>query len=150
MCDYILHGGDRAEFLAKFAKAISVGFDPDADLQRVGLANQTTMCARAVPLPRPRCLPGFAACTFSTILHTPAAQACLPRHHQPAPRPRMRACGGVSRRPHSAGGRVRSLTPARVAGRATSRYQPGARTDGVRRAGCATRRSRSARCWRRR
>ena len=44
VCDYILHGGDREEFLAKFAKAISAGFDPEADLLRVGLANQTTMC----------------------------------------------------------------------------------------------------------
>jgi len=43
VCDYITNGGDRNEFLAKFANAISAGFDPDVDLQRVGLANQTTM-----------------------------------------------------------------------------------------------------------
>ena len=41
--NYILNGGDREEFLAKFSKAISVGFDPDRDLERVGVANQTTM-----------------------------------------------------------------------------------------------------------
>ncbi len=41
--DYIRRGGDRAAFLARFEKAISRGFDPDVDLQRVGLANQTTM-----------------------------------------------------------------------------------------------------------
>ena len=41
--NYILHGGDRAEFLAKFSKAYSAGFDPDRDLERVGIANQTTM-----------------------------------------------------------------------------------------------------------
>ncbi|MBD2199463.1 MULTISPECIES: 4-hydroxy-3-methylbut-2-enyl diphosphate reductase [Calothrix] len=41
--NYILHGGDRQEFLQKFAKACSPGFDPDIDLQRVGIANQTTM-----------------------------------------------------------------------------------------------------------
>ena len=41
--NYILHGGDKAEFLAKFAKACSQGFDPDRDLERVGVANQTTM-----------------------------------------------------------------------------------------------------------
>ena len=41
--NYILHGGDRAEFLAKFAKACSPGFDPDRDLAQVGVANQTTM-----------------------------------------------------------------------------------------------------------
>ena len=53
MCDYILRGGERAEFLAKFAKAVSAGFDPDVDLERVGLANQTTMCARPT-LPQAR------------------------------------------------------------------------------------------------
>ncbi|MBW4558565.1 MAG: 4-hydroxy-3-methylbut-2-enyl diphosphate reductase [Trichormus sp. ATA11-4-KO1] len=43
VADYILHGGDRAKFLQKFAKACSAGFDPDQDLERVGIANQTTM-----------------------------------------------------------------------------------------------------------
>ncbi|MEG4805424.1 4-hydroxy-3-methylbut-2-enyl diphosphate reductase [Microcoleus sp. ARI1-B5] len=41
--NYILHGGDRNEFLAKFSKAYSAGFDPDRDLVSVGIANQTTM-----------------------------------------------------------------------------------------------------------
>jgi 4-hydroxy-3-methylbut-2-enyl diphosphate reductase len=41
--NYILNGGNRDEFLAKFTKAYSVGFDPDQDLERVGIANQTTM-----------------------------------------------------------------------------------------------------------
>lgn len=41
--NYILHGGDRHEFLAKFSKAYSVSFDPDVDLESVGIANQTTM-----------------------------------------------------------------------------------------------------------
>ncbi|BAY08549.1 4-hydroxy-3-methylbut-2-enyl diphosphate reductase [Calothrix sp. NIES-2098] len=41
--NYILNGGDREEFLQKFAKACSPGFDPDKDLERVGIANQTTM-----------------------------------------------------------------------------------------------------------
>jgi 4-hydroxy-3-methylbut-2-enyl diphosphate reductase len=43
VCDYILHGGDRDEFMAKFNNAHSEGFDPDRDLERVGIANQTTM-----------------------------------------------------------------------------------------------------------
>ena len=43
VCNYILHGGHRAEFLAKFNHAYSAGFDPDVDLERVGIANQTTM-----------------------------------------------------------------------------------------------------------
>jgi 4-hydroxy-3-methylbut-2-enyl diphosphate reductase len=43
VCDYILHGGNKQEFLTKFSKAISKGFDPDTMLERVGLANQTTM-----------------------------------------------------------------------------------------------------------
>lgn len=41
--NYILHGGDRQEFLTMFKNAYSEGFDPDQDLQRVGIANQTTM-----------------------------------------------------------------------------------------------------------
>lgn len=40
---YILKGGNKAEFMAKFANACSMGFDPDRDLERVGIANQTTM-----------------------------------------------------------------------------------------------------------
>ena len=43
VCDYIRRGGDRESFLRRFAKATSAGFDPDRDLQRIGLANQTTM-----------------------------------------------------------------------------------------------------------
>jgi 4-hydroxy-3-methylbut-2-en-1-yl diphosphate reductase len=43
VCDYIRHGGDRDAFLRRFEGAISHGFDPDVDLQRVGCANQTTM-----------------------------------------------------------------------------------------------------------
>ncbi|MBW4604592.1 MAG: 4-hydroxy-3-methylbut-2-enyl diphosphate reductase [Calothrix sp. FI2-JRJ7] len=41
--NYILNGGDRNEFMAKFSKACSAGFDPEVDLERVGIANQTTM-----------------------------------------------------------------------------------------------------------
>ncbi len=43
MCDYILHGGDKAEFLEKFKGAHSPGFDPEEHLKAVGVANQTTM-----------------------------------------------------------------------------------------------------------
>ncbi len=43
VCDFIRRGGDSAAFLAKFGKAASTGFDPDVHLQRIGLANQTTM-----------------------------------------------------------------------------------------------------------
>ena len=42
-CDYIRGGSDRARFLQQFEHAISPGFDPDRDLQRIGCANQTTM-----------------------------------------------------------------------------------------------------------
>ncbi|MFW6359130.1 MAG: 4-hydroxy-3-methylbut-2-enyl diphosphate reductase [Chroococcales cyanobacterium] len=41
--NYILKGGDKAEFMAKFSPATSPGFDPDTDLERIGIANQTTM-----------------------------------------------------------------------------------------------------------
>ncbi len=43
VCDYVRHGGDPAAFLARFGEAVSPGFDPDRDLERIGCANQTTM-----------------------------------------------------------------------------------------------------------
>jgi 4-hydroxy-3-methylbut-2-enyl diphosphate reductase len=43
VCRYILHGGDKREFLEKFKGAYSDGFDPDIHLQAIGVANQTTM-----------------------------------------------------------------------------------------------------------
>ena len=43
VCDYIVHGGDKEEFLDKFKNAHSEGFDPDKDLVKLGVANQTTM-----------------------------------------------------------------------------------------------------------
>ncbi|HSA58881.1 MAG TPA: 4-hydroxy-3-methylbut-2-enyl diphosphate reductase [bacterium] len=43
VCDYIRNGGNPKEFLEKFSKQVAPGFDPDKDLQRIGLANQTTM-----------------------------------------------------------------------------------------------------------
>lgn len=43
VCNYILHGGNKEEFLEKFKGAYSSGFDPDVHLQAVGVANQTTM-----------------------------------------------------------------------------------------------------------
>ena len=43
VCNYIRRGGDRDAFLQRFKNAASPDFDPDRDLQRVGLANQTTM-----------------------------------------------------------------------------------------------------------
>lgn len=41
--DYIHNGGDKTEFMAKFKNAVSENFDPDVDLQSIGMANQTTM-----------------------------------------------------------------------------------------------------------
>jgi 4-hydroxy-3-methylbut-2-enyl diphosphate reductase len=45
VCDYIRHGGSKQEFLAKFENKLSDGFDPDRDLRKIGVANQTTMLA---------------------------------------------------------------------------------------------------------
>jgi 4-hydroxy-3-methylbut-2-en-1-yl diphosphate reductase len=43
LCDYIVHGGNKRDFLEKFRGAYSAGFDPDVHLQAIGVANQTTM-----------------------------------------------------------------------------------------------------------
>ncbi len=40
---YIEGQGDREVFVERFSEAMSDGFDPDADLDRIGMANQTTM-----------------------------------------------------------------------------------------------------------
>ncbi len=42
-CDFIRHGGDAGQFVARFGDALSAGFDPVRHLERVGCANQTTM-----------------------------------------------------------------------------------------------------------
>lgn len=43
VCDYIVNGGNKEDFLAKFKGAYSQGFDPDVHLSAIGVANQTTM-----------------------------------------------------------------------------------------------------------
>jgi len=43
VCNYIVKGGNKAEFLEKFKDACSEGFDPDIHLSSIGVANQTTM-----------------------------------------------------------------------------------------------------------
>ncbi|QTN32809.1 4-hydroxy-3-methylbut-2-enyl diphosphate reductase [Akkermansiaceae bacterium] len=43
VCDYIRNGGDREAFLKRFAGSFSDGFDPDVHLEKIGVANQTTM-----------------------------------------------------------------------------------------------------------
>ena len=43
VCDFIRRGGDAAAFMERFGRAASAGFEPSRDLQRIGLANQTTM-----------------------------------------------------------------------------------------------------------
>ena len=43
VADYILGKGDRDAFMQRFSAACSPGFDPDRDLSRLGVANQTTM-----------------------------------------------------------------------------------------------------------
>src|SRR5687767_7178861 len=46
VCDFIERRVDRTAFQERFRHASSPDFDPDRDLRRVGVANQTTMLAR--------------------------------------------------------------------------------------------------------
>src|SRR5258705_6691812 len=43
VCEYIEGRGTREGFLEQFTGKMTPGFDPDRDLQHVGVANQTTM-----------------------------------------------------------------------------------------------------------
>ncbi|HTE46125.1 MAG TPA: 4-hydroxy-3-methylbut-2-enyl diphosphate reductase [Gemmatimonadaceae bacterium] len=46
VCDYVEGRLPSAALLSAFSKAVSPGFDPERHLQRIGVANQTTMLAR--------------------------------------------------------------------------------------------------------
>jgi 4-hydroxy-3-methylbut-2-enyl diphosphate reductase len=46
VCEYIEGRSTRDDFMSRFARATSAGFDPDLHLRRIGVANQTTMLAR--------------------------------------------------------------------------------------------------------
>ncbi len=75
VCEFIRGNVPAADLLQRFREATSPGFDPERDLQKIGLANQTTMlmtesleiqerlrARRAGPLGRggaPRALPGL-------------------------------------------------------------------------------------------
>ncbi len=43
VCNHILFGGSPEAFLTRFKEATSIGFDPQIHLEKVGVANQTTM-----------------------------------------------------------------------------------------------------------
>jgi len=43
VCECIRNGGDKEALLKRFQGSFSDGFDPDIHLQRIGVANQTTM-----------------------------------------------------------------------------------------------------------
>jgi 4-hydroxy-3-methylbut-2-en-1-yl diphosphate reductase len=43
VCDYIREGRNPGALLERFPNAVSADFNPERDLQRIGLANQTTM-----------------------------------------------------------------------------------------------------------
>ena len=43
VCDFILGKLDAGAIVERFHEATSPGFEPERDLQKIGLANQTTM-----------------------------------------------------------------------------------------------------------
>ena len=43
VCDYLLRGGNQAEFFQRFEGSYSQGFNPAIHLEKVGVSNQTTM-----------------------------------------------------------------------------------------------------------
>lgn len=43
VANYILQGGSRTEFFQRFGQSCSANFDPEVHLERIGVANQTTM-----------------------------------------------------------------------------------------------------------
>ena len=43
LCNYIRNGGEKEAFLEHFHGSYSEGFNPDRDLMKIGVANQTTM-----------------------------------------------------------------------------------------------------------
>src|SRR5512143_1791604 len=43
LCEFIAHGGSSADLRQRFRAASSPDFEPERDLQRLGVANQTTM-----------------------------------------------------------------------------------------------------------
>src|SRR5262249_16548080 len=43
VCSYILGRSDKLEFMSRFQRSVSKDFDPERHLERIGLANQTTM-----------------------------------------------------------------------------------------------------------
>ncbi|MBK1835431.1 4-hydroxy-3-methylbut-2-enyl diphosphate reductase [Roseibacillus ishigakijimensis] len=43
VCHYLVHGGEKEDFMARFEGATSPGFDPEIHLTQIGVANQTTM-----------------------------------------------------------------------------------------------------------
>jgi 4-hydroxy-3-methylbut-2-enyl diphosphate reductase len=51
VCEYIRKGGDRETFLKTFHNSVSQDFNPERDLTRIGLANQTTMmCSESLEI----------------------------------------------------------------------------------------------------
>ena len=45
VCEYIRKPANKPQFMQKFAGKMSPGFNPDRDLEKIGVANQTTMLA---------------------------------------------------------------------------------------------------------
>jgi hypothetical protein len=85
VADYILNGGDREAFLRKFKNAMSEGFDPDKDLEKVGPPGPGRHPFSPLRLPSPSLLPSLPPSLPPTLqsplfsLHCEAAAAAPPQ-----------------------------------------------------------------------
>ena len=84
VCDFLLGRETSESFRTRFAAAASPAFDPDRDLERIGLANQTTMLMTESLAIQER----LRAAPCRTVMETPRSRTASGRSIPSAPRRR--------------------------------------------------------------